>query len=97
MQWTPDNLHTLGGLFLRHILDNMRNIKGSTVRLGLTGEGLMPNYQVVFPNKVTRTFRGNGHGLFGDVDSFDPKRISDTFELQDIQRAYQRARNNRTS
>ena len=92
LMWTEDNLHLLGALFLSRVLDNMRHFDGSTVRLGITGEGVMPNYQVTFPNAVTRTFRGNGHTAYSDVDTFNLERVSPAFELEAVKRAYVRAK-----
>lgn len=91
IEWREDNLHMLGRLFLLHVLDHMRGREDSVVRLGQTGEGVQPNYQVTFPNGVTRTLRGSSHKSFDQAEEFDSDRISEPFNLAQVQAAYDRA------
>lgn len=91
LEWNEETLPTLGRFFLRNILNHMRYLKESTVCLGETGQGVMPNYQVTFPNGVTRTLRGSSHKAFEQADTFDKERISRPFSLQEIEAAYEKA------
>ncbi|MFB2733757.1 hypothetical protein [Shewanella mangrovisoli] len=91
IEWNEDSLPTLGRVFLRHVIGHMRGRSESTVRFGVTGQGIMPNYQVTFPNGVTRTLRGSSHDAFEQADAFDEERISRPFFLAEIQSAYDKA------
>lgn len=86
--WSESNLPTLGRVFLRNMLDNMRKYEGSTVRLGETGEGVQPNYQVTFPNGVCRTIRGSSHEAFDQAEEFDSNKISEPFSRAQVEAAY---------
>jgi hypothetical protein len=87
IEWGEDNLHTLGRVFLRQVLENMRGREESVVRLGETGQGVQPNYQVTFPNGVVRTLRGSSHKAFEQADEFDATRISEPFTLAQVRNA----------
>lgn len=89
--WTDDNLTELGRTFLRKVLDHMRGREDSQVRFGETGHGVMPNYQVRFPNGVVRTLRGSSHKAFEQADQFDVSKISRSFNLAEVTDAYKRA------
>lgn len=91
IEWNEETVPTLGRVFLRHVIDHMRGHSKSTVRFGKTGQGIMPNYQVIFPNGVTRTLRGSSHDTFEQTDAFDEERISRPFSLAEIHRAYDKA------
>lgn len=91
IEWTENNLETLGRTFLRHVLDHMRNNEGAVVRLGETGIGVQPNYQVTFSNGVTRVLRGSSHKAYEQADEFDAEKISAPFSLTQIQCAFERA------
>lgn len=82
---------TLGRVFLRNVIDHMRGRSESIVRLGETGQGVLPNYQVTFPNGVTRTLRGSCHDAFEQADAFNEEHISRPFSLEEIQAAYDKA------
>lgn len=88
IEWTEEALPTLGRVFLRNVLVHMRGRPESFVRLGETGQGVQPNYQVTFPNGVTRTLRGSSHEAFEQADAFNEDRISRPFSLAQIQAAY---------
>lgn len=91
IEWREDNLHTLGRVFLRRLLENMRNYEESVVRLGETGQGIQPNYQVTFPNGHVNTLRGASHELFEQAEEFDATRISKPFTLAQVRSAYEKA------
>lgn len=91
IEWNANTLPTLGRVFLRKVIDHMRGYSESTVRLGETGQGIMPNYQVTFPNGVVRTLRGSSHDAFEQADAFSEERTSRPFSLAEIQAAYERA------
>lgn len=89
LNWTEQNLTSLGSFFLRNVRDHMRGDEGATVRFGVTGIGVQPNYQITFSNGVVRTIRGSSHEAFNQADEFQEDRISDPFTLAAIQRAYE--------
>ncbi len=91
IEWNEGNLHTLGRVFLRHVLEHMRGRDESTVRLGETGTGVQPNYQVTFPNGVTRALRGSSHEAFEQTEVFDDTKISQPFNLAQVRAALERA------
>jgi hypothetical protein len=91
IEWREDNLHTLGRVFLRQVLGNMRELEKSVVRLGETGQGVQPNYQVTFPNGLVRTLRGSSHKAFDQTEEFNATRISEPFTLAQVRNAYERA------
>jgi rRNA pseudouridine-1189 N-methylase Emg1 (Nep1/Mra1 family) len=90
LKWTVDNISDLGKVFLQKILSNMRGYSDSRVRIGETGEGIQPNYQVTFPNKNVLTICGASHKKFSDVDKFKQTKISRSFDYAEIKVAYQR-------
>lgn len=85
--WTKENLPQLGLIFLRTVLDNMRE-EGATVRLGNTGQGIKPNYQVRFPNTVSISFSGLSHERFHGPATFEEKNLSEPFSYSTIRTAY---------
>jgi hypothetical protein len=89
LNWSESSLSNLGRIFLRNVLDHMR--EGSIVSFGETGEGIQPNYQVTYPNGVIKTIRGSSHKKFDNADEFNTSKISPAFSLADIQRAYARS------
>ncbi|RUQ35594.1 MAG: hypothetical protein EKK71_11860 [Candidatus Competibacteraceae bacterium] len=91
IEWNEDTLPTLGKVFLRHVIDHMLGCSESTVRFGKTGQGIMPNYQIISPNGVIKTLRGSSHDAFKQVGAFDEKRISRPFLLAEIQHAFDKA------
>ena len=91
LDWTLDSLPSLGRTFLRHVIDHMRGRDESTVRFGVTGQGISPNYQVKFPNGVIRTIRGSSHDAFEQADEFEAGKISREFSLAEMQQVYERA------
>lgn len=91
IEWNEETLPTLGRVFLRNVIDHMRGRQESIVRLGETGQGVIPNYQVTFPNGVTRTIRGSSHEAFEQADAFNEERISRPFSLAEVQAAYDKA------
>ena len=91
IEWDEKTLPTLGRVFLRHVIGHMRGRAESIVRFGITGQGVMPNYQVTFPNGVVRTLRGSSHDSFEQAEAFNEERISRPFSLTEIQAAYDKA------
>lgn len=85
--WNEENLPQLGLIFLRTVLDNMRK-EGATVRLGNTGHGIKPNYQINLPNNRTLSFSGLSHERFNGPDAFEEKNLSEPFSYSTIRTAY---------
>jgi len=91
VEWNENNLSGLGVVFIRPVIDHMRGREESTVRFGTTGEGIMPNYQVTFPNGVIRAIRGSSHEAYEQTDEFEDGRLSEPFSLADMQRIFELA------
>lgn len=92
LKWTEAQLPELGLIFLRTIMDNMRNDERATVRLGTTGQGIKPNYQVTLPGKEPRVFNGLNHQRYVGADIFDNSNLSDAFDFSEIRKAYEGTR-----
>jgi len=80
IRWTRENITTLSTDFIDAVLRNARN--GSSVAFGQTGEGLMPNYQVVRDDSVA-TFRGNTHLSMQDMPFVDGN-LSPPFSVAEL-------------
>ncbi len=87
IEWNEAKLKSLGRIFLRKVLDNMR-LDGSTVRFGETGQGIAPNYQITFSNGLVRVRDGKSHGDFKRVNEFNLNNLSKIFTYADIKKAY---------
>lgn len=74
------SLETLGYEFLESVLSNMDAT--SSVRLGETGTGICPNYQVS-SNGLDFTFKGNSHEKFQD-EPFTSEHISIPFSYAEV-------------
>ena len=85
------SLETLGYVFLQKVLDNMD--AESSVRLGQTGTGVRPNYQVTNASGEVSVFRGSGdiHETFQDVDKFNRDNISIAFSYEEVSVAMKNA------
>ncbi|MFG3452553.1 hypothetical protein [Stutzerimonas stutzeri] len=92
LKWTDAKLPELGLIFLRTIMDNMRNDEHATVRLGTTGQGIKPNYQVTLPGMEPRVFNGLNHERYVGADEFDDSNLSDAFDFSKIRKAYEGTR-----
>lgn len=88
IRWDMENMSKLGRLFLRNVIDNMRNFEEAKVRFGETGQGIQPNYQVTFPNGIVRTFRGSSHKPFSQAEEFNLDNLSEAFSLEDIKNIF---------
>lgn len=89
--WEEGNLPSLGLVFLRSVRGNMRGREDSSVRFGETGTGVVPNYEVRYPNGVVRPIRGSTHESFESAENFDTSNLSKKFVLKDIDDAIKRA------
>ncbi|MDF0533062.1 hypothetical protein PY479_02070 [Shewanella sp. A32] len=83
---TTENLPKLGRIYLRNVLQNMRNYEESAVKFGLLGEMKFPNYQVTLPNGRIITYRGINHDQFGK-DDFEVTHLSESFSFSQIKAA----------
>jgi hypothetical protein len=85
--WDQASLSRLDLIFLRTVLDNMREAS-SKVRFGVTGQGIKPNYQITFKNGLVRPLSGLSHELH-EKGKFDSENLSETeFSYDDIAAAY---------
>ncbi|ENA26540.1 hypothetical protein HMPREF1487_09581 [Pseudomonas sp. HPB0071] len=84
--WNEKNLPTLGLIYLRTMRDNMRE-ETSTVRLGTTGKGIAPHYEITLASGVHKR-NGLNHCLFKDNDKFDSSNLSEPFSYAQITKAY---------
>ena len=91
IEWNQSNLSSLGVVFIRNVINHMRGREESTVRFGITGEGISPNYQVTFPNSLVRAIRGSSHEAYEQTDEFEDGRLSEVFSLTDMQRVFELA------
>jgi hypothetical protein len=87
VKWTIENLAELGKLFLGKLKKNLRNDEHATVKLGETGQGIQPNYQVTFSNGVINPYRGSTHKRFEPAKMFDSQKLSAAFSLLEIEAA----------
>lgn len=92
IRWDNDNLPSLGIAFLQKVRDNMRGRPESFVRLGETGTGVIPNYEVCYPSGVTRPIRGSTHEGFDTTEKFAVLNLSKKFFLADIDDAIRKSR-----
>ncbi|MEH6386721.1 MULTISPECIES: hypothetical protein [Pseudomonas] len=90
--WTKTKLPELGLIFLRTMLEKMRGDEGATVRLGTTGQGIRPNYQITLSGKAPRVFNGLNHEIYTGTERFDDGNLSSFFSFFDIRDAYEGTR-----
>ena len=89
-QWNIDTLASLGRIFLRKVMKNLR-FKDATVQFGEMGQGIQPNYQVRFTNGIVNTYRGANHKPFMPLGAFNQEHVSRPFSSVEIQRAFDAA------
>ncbi|WBV22945.1 hypothetical protein [Pantoea piersonii] len=58
--------------------------KAESVRIGMTGEGIRPNYQLIDGNSNEIAINGINHQPFTRVSEFDRGRISKAYKIKDI-------------
>lgn len=87
LQWDVDTLTSLGRIFLRKVMKNLRSVEGATVQFGEMGQGIQPNYQVCFTNGIVNTYRGANHKPFMPLDAFNQEHVSRPFSWVEIQHA----------
>ncbi|MEP7043718.1 MAG: hypothetical protein ABI843_11690 [Dokdonella sp.] len=88
IEWTTAEgiVDQLGKVFVQAMLGNMPG--NSVVRLGETGEGTAPNYQVENDSSVM-TYSGRSHREWaGDSQAFNDERLSSPFPREDIFRVF---------
>jgi len=79
----------VGEVFMIKMFANLG--AGTSVRLGLMGKGVTPNYQVEKNGELRGHFRGTSHKVWsGDAKEFDSNRISDPFAHEDLMAAFLR-------
>ncbi|MGO4566497.1 hypothetical protein AB4Z52_15775 [Rhizobium sp. 2YAF20] len=73
--------------YYRSVLKNMKGpTRHSSVRVGMLGEGVAPNYQVRYADGRETTFRGSSHkGDTGLAASFKEANISRVYSFSDVQ------------
>ncbi|WP_095151873.1 hypothetical protein [Pseudomonas sp. Irchel s3b5] len=90
LEWDHDRLLTLGLLRLRSMCEKMR--EGSLLKLGTTGTGLKPHYQVTHPKCKPIAFNGLSHKRFDGAEVFDEDNLSRPFTYVEITAAYEGTR-----
>lgn len=78
----------LGELYMAKLIGNMP--RGATVRLGLTGTGAAPNYQVEVEGEASRLYNGRGHKAWAG-DAFADDKLSQTFTKEELTAPFVRA------
>lgn len=86
-----NSLDKLSDEYLRAVGNNMNIIGGSkvpvTVRFGVTGKGVSPNYQIEGPQGVLGCFRGSNHERFtfhNGETFFNDKNLSISFLKKEV-------------
>jgi len=89
---TPKDIAGLGHKFLRNVIKNMRNASFiPTVKFGVTGIGMAPNYQITFSNGTVLTYSGMTHDRFPHPtpgDKFNEDNLSQEYSYEEIQSYY---------
>ncbi len=80
------NIATLPKSYIQVLLGMLSKNDVVAVRIGLTGKGIQPNYQLVHPNGSVTAMNGSNHKKFERVDEFDDSRISEPFTRSDFTR-----------
>jgi len=83
--WDEKRLAELATPFLEKMSRNMGTDEGATVRLGTTGKGIRPNYQIQFSDKSITAFSGSSHKPSQKPDAGKAKNISPPFSRTVIQ------------
>lgn len=78
----------LGELYMAKLIGNMP--RGATVRLGLTGTGAAPNYQIDIEGEAPRLFNGRGHKPWGG-EAFSDDKLSQAFTKVELTTPFVRA------
>ncbi len=89
LEWKDafDVVARVGEKFMKKLLENAG--RGSKVRLGLTGSGQYPNYQVEVDGQPHAPYNGRSHKEWtGDEEAFKPENLSDPFPFDDLYRAF---------
>jgi predicted HNH restriction endonuclease len=82
--WNEEQLMRLGNDFLNQVLVNMTDDNSSVVRLGATGKGIRPNYQITYSNGSSVAFSGINHKPDSRSSIFDETKISEPFTYESI-------------
>jgi hypothetical protein len=89
LKWNDafDVIARVGEKFMKKLLENAG--RGSQVRLGLTGSGQSPHYQVEVEGRSPALYNGLSHKEWtGDEEAFKPENLSDPFPFEDLYRAF---------
>ncbi|WP_306260161.1 hypothetical protein [Pararhizobium sp. IMCC21322] len=80
--------------YFRKALGNMVKHGGklASIRFGLTGDGVAPNYMIIDPQNGKHPFHGNGHGPFKEApgNQFADDRLAPAMSFTDVQQQIQR-------
>ncbi|AUY24530.1 MAG: hypothetical protein E6X23_02195 [Mixta calida] len=66
------------------IIEAARFHNAETVRIGMTGEGIRPNYQLITDKNSLIAINGINHQPFSRVSEFDEKRISKAYSIEQL-------------
>lgn len=72
--------------FYQAVLANMvRSGHGKSVRFGIMGRGIQPNYQIAFADGVVRTYRGGTHRPYLETGAaFSASNLSREFAFEEM-------------
>ncbi|WP_064553946.1 hypothetical protein [Buttiauxella noackiae] len=78
------NVATLPKDYVQTLLGMLDKNDVLAVRLGLTGKGIRPNYQLIHIDNSVTAMNGANHKKFENVEEFDISRISEPLTRCDI-------------
>lgn len=80
------NVASLPGDFKNTLLGMLNRPDVVAVRLGLTGKGIQPNYQLIHTDNTVTAMNGANHKKFERADEFDESNITGPLTRSDITR-----------
>jgi hypothetical protein len=88
--------------YYRDVLGSMRSLGCDrtgvgSVQFGILGTGYAPNYQVHSPDGSRTPFRGIGHSIFAESETFEEDHLSSSYSFTDIQSLLEKALHRRKS
>lgn len=78
------NISSLPSEFVEKLLEMLSRPDVIAVRLGITGKGIQPNYQLIHVDRSVTTMNGANHQKFDGVDVFEESNITEPLTRCDI-------------
>lgn len=80
------NVSSLSGEFQTELLGKLSQPDVVAVRLGITGKGIQPNYQLIHTDHSVTTINGANHEKYDGADEFKDTNITEPLTRSDITR-----------